>query len=424
MRRRVFLVAAVTAALLLLTWGWLSVDRCGTWDAAPPALQSLGRAAGGLRVGAAAVEISPKYPATVAGYGPPRPTATSAAAPLFARATVLEVGGQPLALVVVDTLLVTQALRAAVQADAGMPVWLVATHTHSSLGGLDQRLAAELAALGSWDGEQVEAVVKAARTAVAEAKGRLAPARLEIASGESLGLSAPRSGGEVDAALTRVRFLAEGGAIAQWVVLSAHPALVPPGTTALDPDWPGRLAALEAAGGGPVTLVLQGGSGNASVDRATATTPDAFARAVHERLSTLTAATPQDSTELAWAEVVLGLSRPDASRLAPAPFRAAVENVLCEDADRLVTVAALRLGPLTLLFTPAEPSAPAARVLIEQAGASRVVSLANGYAGYVEPEEVTRTGGGESNKQYFDAGFLTRLADAARLVGQAVAAAR
>lgn len=413
----------VAAAFLLLGWGWLSVDRCGTWEAAPPALHALGRAAGALRVGAAAIEMAPKYPVTIAGYGPPRPTATSAAAPLFARATVLEVGGQPLALVVVDTLLVTRAMRAAVQSDNPMPVWLVATHTHSSLGGLDPRLAAEVAALGRFDPAQVSAVVDAARQAVAEAKTRLVPARLEVTTGDSVHLTSPRRGGDVDSVLTRVRFLGPTGPVAQWVVLSAHPVLTPAGAAALDPDWPGRLALREAQGGGPVTLVLQGGSGNASVDRATATTPEDFAQAVRERLATLDAGTPVDNVELAWAEVVAGLTRPDAARLAPGPFRAAVENALCEDAEREMTVAALRLGPLSVLFTPVEPSAAAARVLAEQAGTSRVVSLANGYAGYVETEEVARAGGGESDKQYFDERFLARLADAARLAGRAVAPA-
>lgn len=423
MRRRLLRALLLIASLLLLGWGWASIDRCGHWEAAPPALHGLGRAAGPLRVGAAVVDIAPKYPVPVAGYFPPRATATTAALPIAARATVVEVGGQPVALVLVDTLLVTRAMRERLQAEAGLPVWLVATHTHSSLGGLDRRLAAQLGGLGAYDPAQEAAVVDAAKAALVQAKARLAPALLELSTGDSLHLSAPRKGGLVDTALTRVRFLGPSGPLAQWVVLSAHPALVPPGAAALDPDWPGRLSRSEEAGG-PVTLVLQGGSGNASVDRATATTPEAFALAVRARLEKLTPSPPQETTELAWAEVVLGLARPDASRLAPAPFRAAAQNVLCDDAERDVTLAGLRLGPLTILFTPVEPSAEAAQVLAEQAQAGRVVSLANGYAGYVEPEPVARAGEGESDKQYFDPGFLSRLADAARLAGQAIAPAR
>jgi neutral ceramidase len=422
-RRRLLRALVVLLALLLVGWGWASVDRCGPWEPQSPALVGLGRGAGALRVGAAVVAVQPPYPVTVGGYGPPRSTAASSNGDVTARATVVEVGGQAVALVVVDTLLVTAAMRAALQKDAGLPLWLAATHTHSSLGGYDARLAVEVAALGRYRPDAEASVLEAAKAAVAKARARLMPARLEVATADATGLAVARSGTLVDHALTRVRFLGETGAIAQWLVLSAHPTLVPRRTDTLDPDWPGALAAAQELTGGGVTLVLQGAGGNASVNRAMAPTPLAFAATVTGRLDALDAGTAADTTELAWADVAFGLPRPDGSRLVLAPLRAAAENALCDDAERDEVLSALRLGPLTLVLVPVEPSAPAGQVLLEQAGASRVLSLVNGYAGYVELEASARAGEGESRRQYFDPGLLARLSDAARLAGQAVAPA-
>src|SRR5262249_56570618 len=72
---------------------------------------------------------------------------------------------------------------------------------------------------------------------------------------------------EFDRRLTRVQLRGERGAVAQLVVLAAHPTLVgrpPPG---LDPDWPGRVARAQERAGQGVTLVLQGNVGNVSVQR-------------------------------------------------------------------------------------------------------------------------------------------------------------
>lgn len=417
MKRRLLVTVAAVAGVALLSWGWASMDRCGTWSNEPPGLVGVGRAAGALRVGAATADVAPKYPVTVGGYGPIRSSASSAAAPIRARAIVIEVGGEKLAFVELDVLLVTAALRSAVAEGAGMPVWLLASHTHSSLGGYDQRLASELAALGSFSADDERALVEAARSALEKARSRLAPAAIAVDQGAAE-LGVARSGSEVDSRVTRVRFLAPGGErTAQVIIAQAHPTLVEPRTTTLDSDWPGRLADLEPA---TVTLVLQGAGGNASPRRETAATAPEFARAAAGAVAALPNGEARAETTLAWAETALPLPRPDASRLAPAPFRAVVENVLCDDAEHSASVSAVRLGEVTLLFVPVEPTAVAGRVLEEQAGATRVVSLANGYAGYVDTDEAVRAQSGEAKRQYFSAEFLRLIADAARLAGSAV----
>jgi hypothetical protein len=395
------------------------VDTCGTWAGAEPQALTVGRARGALRAGAAVVPLEPRYPVTVAGYPPPRPAARSAAAPLAARATAVEVGGQRVTLVALDVLLVTARLQLQVQAGLPGRVWLLATHTHSGPGGHDPRPAAELAALGLHHEEDERALVAAARAAVEQAQSHLEPARLEVASAELAGLTVPRSGTHLDRRLTRLRFVG-ARPLAQWLILAAHPTLVPPGQAELDPDWPGRLAAQAEANRGPVTLVLQGAGGNASVDRAAAATPEDFARrvlAVTPRVATDATASPDPALALSWAEVAFALPRPDGSRLAPAWLRTPVENLLCAGAEHDALVAVLRLGPASLLLTTVEPSAEAGAVLEARARAGRVLGLANGYHGYLEPEGAVREATGEARKQYFGPGFMRLLGDAAQLAG-------
>lgn len=383
-----------------------------------PWVQSSGRASGGLRAGAAAVPLSIRYPTTVAGFAPWRSTAQSAAAPLMARATVLEVGAQRFTLVTLDTLLVTSEMQRAVQKGEAGPVWLVATHSHSSVGGYDARPVAQVAALSWYDAEVEAALVAAARSAVAQATAALEPARLEVGHSEVEGLTVPRSGDEVDRTLTVLRFSGTAP-IAQWLIFSAHPTLAAPRAAQLDPDWPGRLAGLRER---PVTLVLQGAGGNATVDRAAAATPSDFAARLLEHVG----ATPTQGAEaeLAWAEVGLALPHPDGTRLAPrAALVGPVENALCLGQEKEAMVTLFRLGPTSLLFTSLEPSAVAGRTLAEAAQTDCVVGLANGYHGYLEPEGVTRAGLGESKLQYFSPGLASLLGQAAALAAEAAAQA-
>lgn len=412
---RARLLKGLVGVLLVgaLALAWASVDRCGDWPSTPPQLMGLGRANGPLKVGAANVGLALDFPATVAGYPPLRSTVEGAATPLEARATVLDVEGQRLALVQLDVLLVTARMQLAVAQGFPGRVWLNASHTHSSVGGYDARLAAELAALGAYSPRDEERLVTAARTALERATAALTPASLALAEASTGDLAVPRSGAAVDSRLTIVRFSDAAKPIAQWLILSAHPTMVGR-REGLDCDWPGRLAAKW-----PVTLVLQGAGGNASVNRDRAATPAAFADAI-AALANRAEPTPIDGpVPLAWAEVAFGLPRPDASPLTPV-FRTAVEGVLCEDSEHDAMLTALRLGPLRLLFVTLEPSARAGALLEEQGRANRVVSLTNGYHGYLEPAEVMLAGTGESSRQYFGPNLARQVSDAARLASDAL----
>lgn len=427
LRQRPWRRAALAAAVVLLTGAitLTAVDLCGPWPERAPRVVRTAHGRGALRAGAASVPLTAELPSTVAGYPPLRAMATRLAAPLFARATVLEVGGERVSLVTLDTLLVTARMRAAVQEGHEGPVWLLASHSHSSVGGYDPRPVAQVAALGVYDAKAEAALVTAARAALAGAQAALGPAHLEVGRGAVEGLTVPRSGDEVDRRLTVVRFLAgsteaveTSGAgarvLAQWVVFSAHPTLAAREAAALDPDWPGRLGQLAVP---PVTLVLQGAGGNASVNRSAAAQPQVFAERLTEHLAAA-APRPADSGALAWAEVELALPHPDGARLLPGPLTRAAENALCFRQEHDARVAVLRLGPLSLLLTTVEPSAAAGLELERRAGVERVLGLANGYHGYLETPEAVRSRAGEARLQYFPADFALRLAEAAALAGQ------
>lgn len=418
MKRRLLITLGALTTALLVAWGGSSIDRCGSWPSSPPALSHLARGQGNLQVGAARVELAPHYPTTVGGYGPWRNTVDRALSPLFARALVLEVGGQRLGLVLLEVLLIPPQLRDAIGQGQPFPTWVIATHTHSGPSGFDPRFASEVAALGSYAPAELQALSSAGREALTQATAAVKPARLEVGEALSEGVSVARTGTTVDRRLTRLRFDGADGPVAQVVIASAHPTLVPKRPEGLHPDWPGLLAERLERERGPLTFVFQGAGGNASVDRDLLPTPEAAA----ERLETLVRAIPTlpqpDGLDAAWTEVHVALPRPDAPQVVPGLLRAAAENALCDGAEDFAVLHGLRLGEARLLLVPFEPSFPAGLVLEEHAQATRLISLADGYAGYLETVEAARAGQGESPRQYFAADLLTRIAEGAQLAGQ------
>jgi hypothetical protein len=413
--RSKWLIGALGCLLAGVALALAAVPPCGEWARSPPQILGVGRGLGELKVGAAVVPLEVPLPATVAGYGPPRHEATRAGLPLEARATALSVGGEALTLVELDTLLVTARMQLAVAEGFPGRVWLTATHAHTSVGGYDARLASEVAALGASSPALEALLVGAARQSVERARAAMVVGHLELGSVRVEGLNVARSGDAVDQRLTVLRFVGQRP-IAQWVIFSAHPTLADPAAGVLDPDWPGRLAQLAAGDGGPVTLVLQGAGGNASVARDRAPTADDFAR----ELRTAIDAAPLAAVEhpaLAWAEVAFALPHPDGSRLTPAMLAPLAERALCAGAEHDALVSVLRLGSIGLLFTTLEPSAAAGLVLEEQSHTQRVVGLSNGYHGYLETEAAVSARTGESKRQYFGPELARIVSDAARLAG-------
>jgi hypothetical protein len=322
--------------------------------------------------------------------------------PLRARAVVLKQGSLSFGVVSLDVLLIPDDVARDVRAQAGLnEVWTVATHTHSSFGGYDGRLIAELAGTGHFREAARKAVVEGALEALRRAAASAGPAEVELASAAG-DLSVSRSGGASDERLTRVRFVREGTTVAQWLVLAAHPTFIPRQPSALDPDYPGAIAQ-DAA-----TLVLQGAVGNAATN---GDSLEAFAQQAVKELGALEGHAVE-APVLSVARAQLGTPAPDASRLVPSLFTMPGRNFICASAPKQAEVGVLRLGPLTLVAVPAEVTLAAAQQL-EPAGA-RVVSVANGYLGYVEPADVVDRREGEARRQYYDRGLLDALDGAAK----------
>lgn len=423
-KRRWLLGAAGVLVALGGLFAFESVDRCGEWKPQAPALLQVAVAQGPLLVGAAKVPLTLSFPTTVGGYPPPRPSVDRALSGFAARALVIDLGAQRLRLVVLDVLLIPPQLRDAIAAGRQGPLWVAATHTHSGPSGFDPRAASELAALGTYDATAQQRLVEAARKALDQAEASLVPAQLEVGESQTNSLSTPRSGKAADTRISRARFDAASGPLAQLVVLAGHPTLTPRRPDGLHADWPGLLAERFEANGGPVTFVLQGAGGNAMVDRAAASTPELAA----EKLQALIAAVPTlrqpEPVSGAWNEVRIALPRPRAPAHVPSVAKPLTENLLCDDAEDLALLHGLRLGAMQWLLVPVEPALEAGLVLEEQARVQRVVGLTDGYAGYVELEEVARAGGGEARRQYFPPAFLGQLAEGARLAGQALTTQR
>ena len=81
-----------------------------------------------------------------------------------------------------------------------------------------------------------------------------------------------------------------------------------------------------------------------------------------------------------------------------------------------------RVADPNLITVPIEPSYTAGLALEKAAGADRVLSLANGYLGYLETSTDVRAVKGESKKQYYAPELADELVKGAGMAGAAVRA--
>ena len=336
--------------------------------------------------------------------------------PLSVRAVVVAAGDERVGMVTLDFLFADQDLVTAIRRSvAGLrlsALWVAATHTHSSAGGFAWNPVAQVAGTGRFRPAIRSRVVEAAAGALTAAASSLQPVEAVAGASElGAGTVSRDEFPEVDWRLTRVQLRGERGAVAQLVVLAAHPTLVarpPPG---LDPDWPGRLARAQERVGQGVTLVLQGNVGNVTVQRADSG-PEPPVEAFAERVSAALAAMELQpaGTGLSHARLEVSLPGPDASRLVPRGLATLADNVaLWPWAPGWAELCELRIGGVRLLGVPAETTAASGAVLERAAAGARAVALVNGYLGYVEPADRVERAAGESRRQLFDPELLEAL---------------
>ncbi len=252
-----------------------------------PLLAVLGAAgparADALLAGAAKIDVTPPPGYAMWGYAARRDApCVGVSDKLHARALVLAIGGERLALVSLDlgrppTRASFATIRARVKKDAAVDhLFLVASHTHHG----------PVLEVDTWPTPRtsyVRALEKKIGDVVVSAAKGLQPARLGVASKETAlnrNRHSKRPGAPVDRELLVLRVEdARGKVIAHAVNFAAHPTMRPAGTRKFSADYPGPLAELVEKETAAPCLFLQGASGDLS-PKADRMSPEAFGQAV------------------------------------------------------------------------------------------------------------------------------------------------
>lgn len=414
------LVAVGVPAAIL---GAASLPWHGERPSEPPRVVAASRCAGPLSAGAAQVPFDLPAPVSIAGFARLSWRSEGTREPVAARALVLSAPGCKIALVSAEVLLVPEPLEAAVRArisGVGLTgLVLAATHTHAGPGGYLQNAFFEALATGPYDPAARDAVAGAIAEAIRRADAALAPARLAFAAGEAPGLARSRSGGASESRLAVLRIDRPGkgnAPVAEVAVFAAHATIVGSSNRRIDGDWPARFMASDAHG---TRLLFQGAVGDQSAAGAAASSPEAYARALSERVDGMRFGSPATDAPLAYAAAEVALPAPDPA-VVPRFLRRAARNVAWGSLPAHARVSAVRLGPVLLVAVPAEPAAAAAsswRGLVP--GIAVVVSLADGYAGYVETADHVAARSGEARRTYYGPDLAMRLGDGVRAAADA-----
>jgi neutral ceramidase len=224
--------------------------------------------AAGLRAGAAKVDITPPLGHAMWGYAARHDSpSTGVLDRLYARALVLEVGKERIALVALDlgrapTRASMAVIRERVRKDSGVAaVFLVASHTHHG----------PVLELSNWPTEKtsyVRSLEQKLGQVIATAAKALEPARIGVA-GKQTKLNRNRhsklADPPVDRDLLVLRVETERGkVIAHAVNFAAHPTMHPWNVRKFSADYPGAMAKhIESETKAPC-LFLQGAAGDLS----------------------------------------------------------------------------------------------------------------------------------------------------------------
>jgi hypothetical protein len=263
--------------------GQLFIVRCSLFIVLASLCVSAARSAE-LQAGAAKGEITPPVGGPMWGYAA-RHDAPSVGVldPLYARAVVLAVGKTRIAIVSLDlgrapTRASTTAIRKQVKESCGVGhLFLVASHTHHG----------PVLELERWPDPKapyVRTLEKKLVGLIAEAAGKLRPARLGIAAQAvpwNRNRHSRREDRPRDDELIVVRLEDDAGkALAHLVNFAAHPTMHPAKLMKFSADYPGALARLVEKETGVPCLFLQGAAGDLSANPGPGSTPEKFGEAV------------------------------------------------------------------------------------------------------------------------------------------------
>lgn len=413
--RRLQLGAGLAAAAYLL----LLADWRGAPDRRSPVVRRAFDVGGPITAGAARMLLTPPVPVVRAGYGMPRVVAETERDPLEVRAVVLRAGGKGVALVLVDLVLIPEQLARDLEArvsDLHLDgVVLVATHTHSSVGGFDRRILAQVVGTGLYRADVVASLLDRSADAVRRAAQQAVPVHAWTGETRLAGWAENRStpGAPIDDALTVTELRSEGGArLASIAVVAAHPTLFPREAPQLSADYPGEAMSRLGAGRGPA-LLLQGAEGDA---RPPGTGVDAVVASgafVAERVLDTLATARQAEDRLGYADVEIALPPAEPQPIRSFFVRRPASNLLEWVAPKAARITVVTVGDVMLLGLPGEPTAlAAARILaslppaVVHARKVRVVGLVQGYVGYIDTPERVRAGHGEARRAWFGPDLL------------------
>ncbi len=353
---------------------------------------------GPLRAGLGEADIAVAPGAPIAGYAGWRSWDGRVESTPRVRALALEMGGQRAVLAAVDTLLIPPGLEAEIFQRASLPAdacaLIAATHTHSGPGGAWDSALAGLLGAGRFDRAQRDRIADAAAAAIRQAFDRLAPAAGAAWREPWHDPPAqPRTGERIDPTLTVIGLApASDGAFKPAAIFFAMHPTSQGRTRALSADWPGATGA----------LTLQGAVGNATYSRALTT----------QQLGAAVASASRALVAKPFAGLIdsltcslrfAALPPPQASAAIAWPLRRAAENVFAFLDPRFAPQLTLKLGPLTLLGVPGEPTAALAQKDVQ------LVGLADGYVGYVESARAVQSGTGEAARTWFGPGLADSL---------------
>jgi hypothetical protein len=413
--RRLQIAAALLAAAYLL----LLADWRGAPDRRSPVVRRAFEAFGPVTAGAARMLLTPPVPVVRAGYGVPRAVAETERDPLEVRALVLRAGGKAIALVLVDLVVIPEELARDLEAQLADlhldGVVLVATHTHSSVGGFDRRLLAQVVGTGRYRADVAASLRDRSADAVRRAAEQAVPVHAWTGETRLAGWAQNRStpGAPIDDALTVMELRSEGGArLASIAVVAAHPTLFPRQAPHLSADYPGEAMRRLGAGRGPA-LLLQGAEGDASPPAAGV---DAIATAgafVAERVNGTLATARQAEDRLGYADVEIGLPPAEPQGIRSFFLRRPASNVLAWVAPKAARITVVTIGDMMLLGLPGEPTALAAAQILAALPPAvahgrkvRVVGLVQGYVGYIDTPERVHAGHGEARRAWFGPDLL------------------
>jgi hypothetical protein len=220
----------------------------------------------------------------------------------------------------------------------------------------------------------------------------------------------------VDGRLVAARLTGlSGREVGEIALYPSHATLLGLDNRLVSGDWPGALMRMRKE---PL-LFFQGAVGDQSPSRQLGG-PEAYARALAERLGGLDRDLPDPWPELAVA-IVSEILPPNDFGASPPFLRRVARNLFHDLLPDRAQVVAIRLGALTLLAVPVEPVAEVGRRWRAAAGeGAEILSLAGDYLGYVETSERMAEMAGETVHTYYGPELADRLAGAVKVAAEAV----